>query len=35
MWWAGAVLGLLAAALHLPINEQPLPRLQESASQQA
>ena len=35
MWWAGAVLGLLAAALHLPINEQPLPRLHESASQQA
>ncbi len=34
MWWAGVVLGLLAAAVHLPIDEQPLPRLQESASQQ-
>jgi predicted MFS family arabinose efflux permease len=29
MWWAGVVLGLLAAAIHLPIDEQPLPRLQE------
>jgi len=27
VWWAGVVLGLLAAAIHLPINERPLPRL--------
>ena len=27
MWWAGVVLGLLAAIVHLPINEKPLPRL--------
>ena len=27
MWWAGVALGLLAAAVHLPINEKPLPRL--------
>lgn len=27
MWWAGVVLGLLAAAVHLPINEKPLARL--------
>ena len=27
MWWAGVVLGLLAAAIHLAINERPLPRL--------
>jgi len=33
MWWAGVVFGLLAAAVHLPINEQPLPRLRQSASQ--
>jgi MFS family permease len=26
MWWAGIVLGLLAALVHLPINERPLPR---------
>jgi MFS family permease len=28
MWWAGAVLGLAAAIIHLPIDEKPLPRLQ-------
>lgn len=27
VWWAGVVLGLLAAAIHLPINERPLARL--------
>jgi len=27
VWWAGVVLGLLAALIHLPINERPLPRL--------
>ena len=27
VWWAGAVLGLVAALVHLPINERPLPRL--------
>jgi len=27
MWWAGVVVGLLAAAVHLPINERPLARL--------
>ncbi|MDH3712764.1 MAG: MFS transporter [Gammaproteobacteria bacterium] len=27
VWWAGIVLGVLAAVLHLPINEKPLARL--------
>jgi len=27
MWWAGIALGLLAAIIHLPINEKPLARL--------
>ncbi len=27
MWWAGIVLGILAALLHLPINEKPLAKL--------
>jgi len=27
VWWAGVVLGLLAAIIHLPINERPLARL--------
>jgi predicted MFS family arabinose efflux permease len=27
MWWAGVVLGLLAAVIHMPINEKPLERL--------
>ena len=27
VWWAGIVLGLLAALIHLPINERPLGRL--------
>jgi predicted MFS family arabinose efflux permease len=31
MWWAGVALGLLAALIHLPINERPLARLQEGA----
>ncbi len=28
MWWAGIVVGVLAAMIHLPINEQPVARLQ-------
>ncbi len=32
MWWAGVALGLLAAAVHLPINEKPLARLSAPAS---
>ena len=28
VWWAGVVLGVVAAAIHLPINEKPLARLQ-------
>ena len=28
MWWAGIVFGLLAALIHLPINEKPLARLE-------
>lgn len=28
MWWAGVVLGLAAAIVHLPINEKPLTRTQ-------
>ncbi len=31
VWWAGIVLGLLAAVVHLPINEKPLARLQAQA----
>lgn len=31
VWWAGVILGLLAALIHLPINERPLPRLRPSA----
>lgn len=27
VWWAGVVLGLLAALIHIPINERPLARL--------
>lgn len=27
VWWAGVALGLLAAVIHLPINERPLARL--------
>ena len=27
IWWAGVALGLMAAIVHLPINERPLPRL--------
>ena len=26
MWWAGVVVGVLAALIHLPISEKPLPR---------
>ena len=33
MWWAGVALGVLAAVIHLPINEKPLARLSaETAS---
>ncbi len=32
MWWAGVALGLLAAAVHLPINEKPLARLSTQTS---
>jgi predicted MFS family arabinose efflux permease len=32
VWWAGVVLGLAAALIHMPINERPLPRLAEAAS---
>lgn len=28
MWWAGVFFGLLAALIHIPINEKPLARLQ-------
>ena len=31
MWWAAAALGLVAAILHLPIDEKPLPRLRYPA----
>ena len=33
VWWAGVVLGLLAAAIHLPINERPLARLTRSGAE--
>ncbi|MGH1483066.1 MAG: MFS transporter [Geminicoccales bacterium] len=29
VWWAGIALGLAAALIHLPINERPLPRLED------
>ncbi|MCB1758915.1 MAG: MFS transporter [Gammaproteobacteria bacterium] len=32
VWWAGVALGLLAALLHLPIDERPLARLAERPS---
>ncbi len=32
MWWAGVALGLLAAVVHLPINEKPLARLSAQTS---
>jgi predicted MFS family arabinose efflux permease len=32
IWWAGVALGLLAALVHLPINERPLPRLAVQAT---
>ncbi len=31
MWWASVVLGILAAIVHLPINEKPLSRLPDTA----
>ncbi len=30
MWWAGVFFGVVAALIHLPINEKPLARLQTS-----
>ncbi len=32
IWWAGIALGLLAAIIHLPINEKPLTRLASPAT---
>ncbi len=32
MWWAGVALGVLAALIHLPINEQPITRLTPGAA---
>ena len=32
MWWAGVAVGLVAALIHLPINEKPLPRPAISAA---
>ena len=32
IWWAGVALGLLAAVVHVPINERPLARLTPQAS---
>ena len=32
IWWAGIVLGLVAALVHLPIDEKPLARLQPQAA---
>lgn len=29
VWWAGVALGLLAALIHLPIDERPLARMTE------
>ncbi len=32
MWWAGVAFGILAALIHLPINERPLARLNPATS---
>jgi len=32
MWWAGVFFGLVAALVHLPIDERPLPRLASGAT---
>jgi len=32
MWWAGVFFGVLAALVHLPINEKPLPRLSSTTA---
>ena len=32
MWWAGIALGVLAAIIHMPINEKPLARLNAQAT---
>ena len=32
MWWAGIIVGVLAALVHLPINEKPLERLNTPAT---
>ena len=31
IWWGGVALGLISAALHLPINDKPVRRLAEAA----
>ena len=33
MWWVGVAFGALAAIIHLPINERPLPRLTTASYQ--
>lgn len=35
MWWAGVVLGLVAAIVHMPINERPLDRELSASSSSA
>jgi len=35
IWWAGVALGLLAALIHIPIDERPLPRLLAGAEKRA
>ena len=35
IWWAGVALGLLAALIHIPIDERPLPRLLTGAGKPA
>ena len=32
VWWIAAALGLVSAALHLPINEKPRPRVAAAAA---
>ena len=32
IWWAGIVLGVLAAIIHLPIDERPMDRLAHDAT---
>ena len=35
LWWAGVALGLLAALIHIPIDERPLPRILGGAGKSA